>query len=230
MSDFERKIPPLPKRKPFEYWPEAINEDVKSFIRNNETPMEHFYRDTKGNATIGIGAMIPNAESARKLPLYLFSDTRKPLRPATEDEKVDAYNRVMQEPKGLEAYKYDPYEDTRLPNLRLQQPDMEFMLEQRLREGAKHLHGEFPDFPSYPAQARKALQDMEFQIGPTKFKEQTWKELFPAVRSRDWLRAAEQSRRDIHGNEKKNEDDLRNINTKNYFIEADRIERQRKPR
>ncbi|MCC6598433.1 MAG: hypothetical protein IT559_06555 [Alphaproteobacteria bacterium] len=231
MSDTKRRTNNKTSPDSWVHSPDAVNESVKKFVRDNEKPADYFYRDTKGKATIGIGLMIPDAEAAKNLPLYVYEGRDRPIRPAKDEEKAEAYRRVMAAPIGQVYTEYDPLSGKGLSNLRLKTPDMEFLQEQRLREGVRYLHKTFPDLPTYPAPARAALQDMEYQIGPTKFKETTWEKLFPAVRDRDWQRAAKESRRNIHnGDVGANERNRRNIETRKLFEEADRIERARKKR
>ncbi len=64
---------PTPKRKPpeaFSLSPNAVNEKIKKFIRLHEDEVAYFYRDTKGNVTVGIGQMIPNEDKVKELPLW----------------------------------------------------------------------------------------------------------------------------------------------------------------
>ncbi|MCB9988638.1 MAG: hypothetical protein H6868_04790 [Rhodospirillales bacterium] len=224
MTNYNPYIP-RPAHKPdvpYAYSPEAMNEDVKDFVRRNEDEKPYFYKDTKGNVTIGVGFMIPNEEKARELPLKIKG------RDATDSEKIDAYRRAKSY-LGKNAEAFAPAASG-LPDLQLDEGDISLMLDRRLREGVGHLQKQFPDFHTYPRSGRKALQDMEFQVGPTKFKEDVWKNLFPAVRARDWATAAKESRRDIHGDAAKNESDHRNIETRKAFEEADREERSRRRR
>jgi hypothetical protein len=61
---------------------------------------------------------------------------------------------------------------------------------------------------------------MEYQIGPTRFKEEAWGKLFPAVRDRDWKKAAEQSHRKVPNSNA----EFRNESTRKMFEEAYRID------
>lgn len=200
----DKKVP-IPGRKPIipcHFSPFAVNEDVKKFVRDHEKSYNYFYNDSRGNPTIGVGQMIPNADMAKQLPLHWYEGDRVLLREANEDEKVDAYTRLKKYPLGrnVSADAYNPARNSNknFLNLRMRDPDVEFMFERRLREGAHYLHRAFSDFPTYPAPARKALQDMEFQVGPTRFTQDRWPNMFDAVKNRNWERAARESQRDIH--------------------------------
>ncbi len=84
-----------------------------------------------------------------------------------------------------------------------------------LRDNIKSLEKKFPDFKNYPPAAQRALLDMEYNIGQTKFNAQKWPGLFSAVKSRDWQTAAKESHRTGIGED-------RNIWTKDLFQRASR--------
>lgn len=222
---------PIPKRKPpeaFSLSPNAVNEKVKDFIRPHEDEVPYFYRDTKGNVTVGIGQMIPNEDKAKELPLYRY-EGKKVLRPAKDEEKVEAFQRVKnaKEPLNTNHKKFDPREENEFINLQLQRPDQEFLFENHLRQNVKEIVKKFPDFETYPPSARKGIQDMQFNMGGN-FNERGWDNFFSAARSRNWEKAAHESRRDLHkGDEKANEDDIRNQNTKRAFMDAIREDQRR---
>lgn len=227
MTIENRKYPPVPARKPLRPSRPLVDEELKNFIKINEDSKSHFYRDTKDKVTIGYGQMIPDAETAEKLPLYLYSTNNKKIREAMPSEKREAFMRVKSYDAGrnASAEAYNPAHNQRLLNIHIDKPDMEWALEQRLREGERHLKRAFPEFESYPRPAQIALFDMEYNLGPTKFRpnridpktgeEEGWPKLFDAINRRDWKQAAEQShRRDI--------DDQRNQKAQNLFLESAR--------
>ena len=93
-----------------------------------------------------------------------------------------------------------------------------------MRSSANELRRKFPDFDTLPNGAQRALLDMEFNMG-IKFHDGSnkklpgvgWPNLFEAVRTQDWRRAAEESHRKTEGSPGMVR---RNENTKRKFLEA----------
>lgn len=224
--------PPLPGRKPLRPSGPLVDEELKNFIQKNEASIPYFYKDTKGKVTIGFGQMIPDAATAEKLPLYVYASDKEKIREASPAEKREAFARVRSYNLGsnAEAEAYDPLRNPhRLLNLKMDSVAMEMNVEQRLRDGIQHLKTVFPDFETYPRPAQIVLFDMEYNLGPTKFRhsrkdpqtgqEKGWPKLFDAVMNRDWQKAADQShRRDV--------DDERNKKTNNLFLEGKRWDKR----
>lgn len=69
------------------------------------------------------------------------------------------------------------------------------LFDRDLTVSARELKRKFPDLYDYPASAQKALLDLNFNIGGTKFNERDWPMLFDAIRKKDWESAANESRR-----------------------------------
>jgi hypothetical protein len=124
--------------------------------------------------------------------------------------------------QNMEAEKYRPRNiDKNLPDIGLTKTEMEFLLEQRLREGLHYLKDQFSDFESYPLESRTGLSDLEYNIGPVKLRRERWPNLWDAVEHRDWATVAKESHR-VTPNE------LRNIETKQLFLDAVRRESRKR--
>jgi len=219
----ETRTPPVPQRKP-KILPGVEDEEIRKFVEVHEKPVQHFYKDTKGNMTIGIGQMVPTVEKAKEMPLYLFN-RETPLRPATETEVESAYRQAKSLPhgQGYTHRTFDPKKNPGMPNVRLRDEDQNDILFRTLHRSGQELADKFPRLESYPPPAQKALLDMQFNLGDGKFREKYidgdgieqrgWPNLFNAVRNRRWGAAAKEShRKDVH------ED--RNRAVYNLFIES----------
>jgi hypothetical protein len=119
------------------------------------------------------------------------------------------------------SYQFYKPEKNNFPNVGLVKTDMEFLLEQRLREGLNYLKDQFPDLPSYPLEARTGLSDLEYNIGPVRFRRKKWSKLWDAVERRDWAAAAKESHR-VTPNER------RNVETELLFLNAEKHEKKRR--
>ncbi|MCP4355941.1 MAG: hypothetical protein GY793_09995 [Proteobacteria bacterium] len=91
-----------------------------------------------------------------------------------------------------------------------------------LKDDIKSLRKKFPGFDDFPHEAKKALLDMEYNVGRGEFREKgskiPWTQLFPAVQTEDWEKAASESGRKGLGNP--DTPGTRNYYTKQQFIKA----------
>ncbi len=149
--------------------------------------ISHFYLDTKNKVTIGVGQMIPDANSA--VPLKLTIDGKA----ATDAQKKACWTTIKGKTPGQPADSYA--KDTKC---RMSEADAKVLLKERLQLAVSDLEKRFPALDKYPWDAQDALLDMMFNIGLTKFNETEWPSLFKAVRNKDWKTAAtECSRKDV---------------------------------
>lgn len=187
------------------------DEKLFSFFEKHENNIEWMYLDTKGYVTVGVGLMLPNEEAAIKLPFYKLVGTGQ--RPATEHEIRQAYRKIKTMPYGqnIGAEKFDPKEYTAYDDIFIDKSVGLQKLRTRLPEDLKSLRRKFKDFDSFPLEVQQALLDMEYNLGPTKFRDEKgkWPKLFAAVRREDWVEASREShRKDIQ--ESRN-DDIRDL-------------------
>lgn len=182
---------------------EKILEDLSRY----EGKTNYMYLDTKGNVTIGIGRMIPHYSKVQNMPLRLYENGRSE-RYATSSEAADAYTRVKKRKYGdrYGANVYDPKIDKELMDVRLDDSEIYSMGHEDATRSSHELREKFAEFDQFPPSAQRALLDMQFNLGDTKFQEEyydsrikkmksAWPKLFDAVKERDWLTAASQSHR-----------------------------------
>ncbi|MBI1301346.1 MAG: hypothetical protein GC137_06775 [Alphaproteobacteria bacterium] len=227
---------PVPSEKPeTPEWFPLVNEDTVSFTEEHERPVPHFYKDTEDKITVGTGFNVHNSpKAAYDLGLYWAEGEDPTDRRATQKAIEQAFEQIKPLPKGEYYTFYDPAssenKEKGLLNIRMRDDAMRYAVEEKLKQSEKELQNKFPGFNTFPYPARKALLDMQYNIGDTRFKERFidkdgkekgWPNLFSAIDARDWNAAAKASRRGQIG-EGRNED------IKKLFEEAYRIEQKRK--
>ncbi|WP_210395628.1 glycoside hydrolase family protein [Motiliproteus sediminis] len=163
-------------------------EQLKQDIRTHEGVINHLYQDTRGNATIGVGQLVPDAAYARTLPL-VHRDNRQPA----SGEEIDAeYARVMAEPPAMVASRYRSATELILPD-----DEIDKVLDQRVDEFMAGLSRHLPGFEQFPEGAQQALLDMAFNLGVGGLTRK-FPKLMRAAKQQDWQTcAAECSRRGI---------------------------------
>ena len=158
-----------------------------------EDTIPYMYLDTGGKVTVGVGEMLPNVAAAQKLGFVRRPDpTATPpvvAGEATADEIKTDYENVNQQTAGKLASHYKQFTKLDLPD-----SVIDSLLNTRVKQFTKQLVAKFPDFDSYPDEARAALFDMAYNLGTHKLTS-----LFPtlckAVKDKDWAKAATQCKR-----------------------------------
>ena len=181
-----------------------------SLLKRGEGSVNHLYLDTVGKVTVGVGNMLPTAESAGKLPFrHRFSDNR-----ANINDIIIEYGKIKQLPYGKDrpASFYAPYCELYLP-----EREIDKLLGSRVQEFLKSLRMQFRGFDDYPEAAQLGIMDMIFNLGPTKLFASAQDGGFPkfclAVRQQDWATCANECHRRGIADERNNE-------VKNLFLEA----------
>jgi hypothetical protein len=105
-----------------------------------------------------------------------------------------------------------------MPNVLLDQQDIDAMMAISLHKHAQELREKFPRFDKFPPSAQMALLDMQYNLGGYKFRDyyfdkdgiqQGWPKLFKAVKEGDWETAAWESHRT--GIQKERNDSIRKL-------------------
>lgn len=161
-----------------------IRDTAIARIEGFEGVIGHFYLDTKGKVTIGVGLMVPNADAA--VPLVLTFDGRA----ATEAQKRACWTTISQAEAGQAASRY-----ATLAKCRLSAAEARSLLKTRLAQDVVDLKRKFPDLDTYPWAAQDALLDMMYNLGPTQFTRANWPSFFRAVTDKDWRKAGTESNR-----------------------------------
>jgi GH24 family phage-related lysozyme (muramidase) len=161
------------------------------------------YLDTMGLVTVGVGNYLRSVADACRLPFQHVKAGRK----ATAPEIERAYQAVAAMRPGMAPTAY-----LRDPELRLLPDAIDELLSRRLEiEFLPGLVRQFQTFEDFPAPAQRALVDMAYGLGLAGLAK--FVHLMAAVRSRDWLQAAQECNR-------RTARDERNAWTKARFKEA----------
>jgi len=155
----------------------------RNFVRY-EGRIEHMYLDSKGYVTVGVGHLLRTAGDAEKLPFR----TKEGRRAGVEEIRIE-YENIKALPKNNAASFY-----RRHASLYLSDHDIDRLTDEHIENFERELRRQYPGFDTFPSAARLALFDMIFNLGLTGLRT-SWPRLNAAVRSRDWNRAAEESRR-----------------------------------
>ena len=129
--------------------------------------MPHLYLDTLGNATVGIGHLVPDFAAALSLP---FS-------PAITGRE---WHDLTTAPKGMRASAYRLDTQGRLTDAQI-----DALLEQDIAAVEALLRARFPEYASWPDAADAAMRDVAFNAGLTGFPK-----LCAAARVGDWATCA----------------------------------------
>ena len=212
------KASPIPKRKP--RTPpnhRLVDENMINFAKEHEGPIPYLYKDTENKITTGIGFNVDSQpKKAYDLGLYWAEGRNLTSRRASIKDIEEAYKRIKPLPAGKYVEFYNPTEsgNKKLLNIRMREQDMKKIVEKKLLQSEQELKRKIPSFDIIPYPARKALLDMQYNMGDVQFSPQKWKALYEAIDLRDWKKAAKQSNRmNVNG--------ARNQSIYNLFMEAD---------
>lgn len=182
----------------------SIFEDQRrSMIKEGEGCIEYMYLDTVGKVTVAVGQMLPTAAAAEGLTFTRRDNGNR----ATAAEIGQDYQSVTQQPSGKVASFYKPFTKLDMP-----EDAIDALLDQRIAEFETALRGDFPDYDSYPDEAKLGLMDMVFNLGNSGLINK-----FPtftrAARAKDWRTCANECQRIGISN-------TRNAMTKKLFEDA----------
>lgn len=149
---------------------------IKANCEQTEGRIPHFYLDTKGNVTIGIGHYCPNVEAALLIPL-------SPMGAVASD-----YAAVQDAPPGLLAQSYSPMCDSRMTDA-----DIDALLEDDLTACSAQLATKLP-FDTAPDPAQCAVLDMAFNLGTAKLMS-GFPSFVAAFKGGDWATCAKECHR-----------------------------------
>ena len=181
-----------------------MNRDkVKEDIKHQEGCIDHMYLDTEGNVTIGVGQLVPSAQSARNLTLFVRATGER-----ATPQQIDAeYAQVSAQKVGMVASKYKPF-----TTLEMHSDGIDELLDHRIDEFAQGLSRSLGQFNDFPDAAQEALLDMAFNLGVSGLTRK-FPKLVRAAEQHDWdTCAAECTRKGIG--------DQRNEFTKSLFMSA----------
>ena len=157
----------------------------RDLIKRGEGCISHMYLDTVGKVTVGVGNMLPTAESAIELP-FICRDTGVA---ATNEETRAEFNSIASKDPAKLASSYKKF-----TKLDLADDSIDDLLDQRIAEFESGLRKNFPLYDTYPDAAKRGLMDMAFNLGNSglvnKFPSFT-----KAAREEDWTVCAQECQR-----------------------------------
>ncbi|MGH8056037.1 MAG: hypothetical protein ACREOH_02195, partial [Candidatus Entotheonellia bacterium] len=134
----------------------SFEDQRRSMIKEGEGCIEYMYLDTVGKVTVAVGQMLPTAAAAQSLTFTRRDNGTR----ATAAEIKEDYESVTQQPSGRVASFYKPFTKLDMP-----EDAIDALLDQRIAEFEAALRGDFPDYDSYPDEAKLGLMDMVFNLG-----------------------------------------------------------------
>ncbi|WP_193494730.1 lysozyme family protein [Nitrincola alkalisediminis] len=184
-----------------------IQHVLKSKLESYEGRVPHMYKDTKGFVTIGIGHLITSAQAAERLPLRKLNGSV-----ATATEKRSEYEAIKALPNGNNVASYFRQHAT----LVLSNAEIDRLIYLHIFNFHQELKRLFPEFDSFPEDAKLGLFDMIFNLGMTKLRS-IFINFYTAVQDQDWEKAAAESyRRDVNQS--------RNNYVRELFLKAAEVE------
>ena len=134
-----------------------INMDVlKDKIKFQEGSIDHMYLDTRGLVTIGVGNLIRSDEAATEINFLHRANSAM----ATNDEIIEEYWTLKEQPVGLKATAYERY-----TKLIITEQEINRLLGKHIEYFKNGLFEHFNGFDRFPVSAQEALFDMAFNLG-----------------------------------------------------------------
>ena len=149
-------------------------------LESFEGSVPWMYRDTVGKVTVGVGVMLPDAAAAVALPF------RSGGRPASTAETTAEFARVDALPMGRAAHFY-----RRDSGLELGQDEIDSLLRTVVLRFEEELRAGITGYDDFPDQAKMALLDMAYNLGPEGLLK-GFPKLIQAAKAGDWKQAAAQ--------------------------------------
>ncbi len=181
-----------------------------------EGVVQHMYLDVEGNVTVGIGHLLKDVTEAEELP---FHDRESGL--GSHSVHIEnAFNLVL---RNQDKAKDGAFAFKEITHIDLDFNAIEFLFDKDVAgfKGLLKSGNPFPDFMTYPAGAQLGMLDMAYTMGVAGFY-RGFPVLTEALKSRNWLKVADESGRrvisDIHGNPGLMAD--RNKIVHGWFLEA----------
>lgn len=189
------------------YW-ERVGDGVDAYAPDAhiwEGSVDHMYLDTQGNVTVGVGTLLPSADSAAALA-FRHRDTNAM---ASNGEIRVEYDLIhaMESGQDLGADYYLPFTSLYLP-----EQEFEPLVRDHMREILVPLLRLFPYFGNYPESVQIALWDMAYNLGVDGLRRR-FPNFCQAVLDEDWGTAAAESHRSDPG-------EGRNDFVRDLFLEA----------
>ena len=167
--------------------------NVRKHLENKigEDLVENIYLDTNGKITTGIGLNI------NKFDTFMSIDFEVDNRPATYNEKLEAYNKFMELKERKEygkKYGADHYE--KYSNLRINHKTAKNLMNRHTLNDLKKLREGIEDFDKLPLPLQEVLMDIRYNTGNVS--KSNWPKLREGIRTKNLTLIADNvSRKDI---------------------------------
>ena len=171
--------------------------ELRKKLYQYEGKFNHFYLDTKGNVTIGVGHLVPKRNAVSALILYKTKNN-KSAQVATLQEKQTEYDNIVKLPWGQ---RYGASSFKSYTTLVMKEHDINLLLDKHIGSFYKELvriysktAGYADNFDSLHKDLKLALFDMILNLGASRLVN-----IFPkfnaALKAGDWKTAATESNR-----------------------------------
>ncbi len=155
-------------------------EQLLAKLESFEGSIPWMYRDTVGRVTVGVGVMLPNAVAAVALPFAVGKQ------PASETEIAAEFARVQTLPMGRAAHFYQ-----KEGGMELAQGEIDSLLQRVVLRFETQLRAQIAGYDGFPDQAKMALLDMAYNLGPEGLLK-NFPKLIQAAEAGNWKQAAAQ--------------------------------------
>ncbi len=172
-----------------------VQQQVARKVEIYEGRVGHFYLDSIGKVTVGVGHLIPDRNAVAHIDMVKITPGQPSVQAST-GEKLDEYDRVSAEPAGYRASWY-----RRVTQLQMLDADITRLRDRHIHRFYRELCGIYSrargypnDFDTLPLPVQMALFDLIFNLGATKLVN-VFRRLDVAIRASDWRQAATESLR-----------------------------------
>ena len=170
----------------------ALNQSVRKEVVKNiltfEKRINHFYLDSVGKVTVGVGHMLPNRAAVSSITMYKVKN-KLPGTLATLVEKQIEFDTILKQKKNYKAEWYKKH-----TTLVMKDADITALLNKHVDSFYKKLKGYPDDFDKLDRNVQAALFDMIFNLGVNQIINK-FKKFDAAIKSGDWKKAAAESNR-----------------------------------
>ncbi len=151
---------------------------AREHLREEENDLHHIYLDTKGKKTVGVGT---NVDDRKK---FISIDWQKDNRPATEQEKIEAFE-IFEGAKNRKEYgqKYGANWYKNKSALRISKETSDKLLNEHLNNDLINLRRTFAEFDSFPEELQDVLLDIHYNVGNVSA--ENWPKLHRGIKSRN---------------------------------------------
>lgn len=177
----------------------ALDQSVRTEVVKNiltfEKRINHFYLDSVGKVTVGIGHMLPNKMAVSSITMYKVKN-KLPGAMATLMDKQKEFDAILKQKKNYKAEWYEKH-----TTLVMKDADSTALLNKHVDSFYKELIATYKkskgypdDFDNFDKNVQAALFDMIFNLGAGQIVNKLTK-FDAAVKSGDWKKAAAESNR-----------------------------------